>query len=350
MTDPKIIPFRNPRQLDIEAADWFVRLEGGALGDEEQAEFEQWYRSNPGAPAAIAALEALWDNELELLKNIRQPSVAQNDVVEAATDHSTYQPGLDARFRAAMAACLMLACGLGILLYQQPDADPISAQTYLTDASEQRTIRLADGSTVLLNTDSRISVIFEDTSRRIFLDAGEAHFEVASDKARPFIVRTPAGQVTALGTAFTISVGASGDDVVVTEGRVQVSGRHGDANSDQGSSPVELIAGQSAKLSKASRSQLVVDALSDEVMSQKLDWHDGVLSFRGAALSQVTRSIERHSGVTIEIADANLAQQPIFATYTIGEIEPMLEALEITTGAQAEWLSDTRVRLQRAPE
>jgi transmembrane sensor len=97
------------------------------------------------------------------------------------------------------------------------------AADYRTGIGEQRTVRLADGSMVLMNTDSAIDVSWTDRQRTIRVIQGEALFTVSPDRQRPFIVHSGRLRATALGTAFIVRRGQIAVTLTVTEHAVAVS-------------------------------------------------------------------------------------------------------------------------------
>ena len=84
---------------------------------------------------------------------------------------------------------------VGAILVVQP-----LGQTYDTAVGERRAISLEDGSTIELNTNSRVRVRLARGERRLWLEKGQAMFAVAPDKARPFLVTAGDTTVRALGT------------------------------------------------------------------------------------------------------------------------------------------------------
>src|SRR4029077_4111574 len=94
--------------------------------------------------------------------------------------------------------------------------------TYATGTGEQRTVDLTDGSKVELNARSRIRVRFSHSGREGDLLEGQALFKVAKDAGRPFVVKSDAARVTAVGTEFDVYRKSSGTTVTVIEGRVAV--------------------------------------------------------------------------------------------------------------------------------
>ncbi|MEJ1966665.1 MAG: FecR domain-containing protein [Gammaproteobacteria bacterium] len=98
------------------------------------------------------------------------------------------------------------------------------ATEYSTEVGEQRSVRLSDGSTVQLNSRSKLRVRFDPSQRVVELIEGQALFHVAKNAARPFIVRSAQTSVRAVGTRFDVYKKQAGPVVTVIEGRVAVSG------------------------------------------------------------------------------------------------------------------------------
>ena len=341
----KVVSLPTRRKLEAEAAQWFVRLDRGDLDPAEQAEFDSWYASSAGAREAFSSMEELWQKDLGQLTSDLPGVQAANDTLHEDPAAGTKRTGYF--LQGAIAASLVAAVALGTFLAQrQPDQ---SQATYLTSASEQQRVALPDGSEVILNTSSRIATRFDQNARRIELASGEAHFIVAKDAARPFIVTTPSGTATAVGTEFSVRVNAAAVDVLVTEGRVAVAASQRDGSSGSEPDRVQLVAGQSVTM-PIQAATIAVKSLSAQSLEREIDWQDGTLSFRGEPLQEVVDSIERHSDLQIEIEGESLKSEPIVASYKIGEVEPLLEALDVAAGIDSRWIGANRVRIFRRAE
>src|SRR5258706_2080307 len=118
----------------------------------------------------------------------------------------------------AMAASILLVSGLSMVSRYVLHSTP----SYSTDVGEQRSLVLEDGSTVELNSRSRIRVAFNNTERSVHLMEGQALFHVARNPARPFVVHSGSARVRAVGTEFDVYRRATGTVVTVVEGRVAV--------------------------------------------------------------------------------------------------------------------------------
>jgi transmembrane sensor len=116
-----------------------------------------------------------------------------------------------------LAASLILVLVGGIITWRY-----LERGVYATEAGEGRTVTLADGSRIELNGRTRLRVSYSDHERDIALLEGQALFQVAKDKSRPFIVNTGTAQVRAVGTAFDVHKEGAETTVTVLEGTVSV--------------------------------------------------------------------------------------------------------------------------------
>lgn len=99
-------------------------------------------------------------------------------------------------------------------------------QHYETQRGEQRTVRLADGSTLQLDGATALDVEIDGTGRRVALQRGEAYFDVAHDPARPFEISAGGSNTRVLGTAFTLDIGSRDVKLAVYRGKVQFGSRN----------------------------------------------------------------------------------------------------------------------------
>lgn len=150
---------------------------------------------------------------------------------------------------------------------------------------------LSDGTKVWLNSDTRMTypVVFNGNKRVVNL-TGEAYFEVAHNKEKPFIVRTSRMDVKVLGTVFNVNTHADNGNVstVLVKGKVEV----GKGNKKQ----VILTPGQMAQLmvNEIEEHDFIV---KDVDVSQYIAWKEGLFCFRNTSLSEILRRIERYYDV-----------------------------------------------------
>ncbi len=233
-------------QVYGEASDWIVKHRSGRLDAQERRAFDDWLRESPLHVRAYLEMSSVWENLAELdpgwnpdAETLIARAGADDGVVPflatdgadtaaaaMATAHVARSSerqdrpdGARARRRSgplhALAACLLVAAAsLAWLHFQQ--------EVYTTGVGEQRSLTLADGSTIALNARSRVKVKYTQDQRAIELVEGQALFQVVKNPRRPFVVQTGDVRVRAVGTAFDVRRGKSGTVVTVVEGRVAV--------------------------------------------------------------------------------------------------------------------------------
>ena len=197
--------------IDAAAAQWIARRDRG-LSAAEQDDYMAWLRADPRHAAAIARHAAVLERMMGL--GAWQPELS------AEPNPDLFAPPARRPWRVlapvwALAAALVL--GLFVWQSASPPA-PTPQKTFLRVNERQA---LADGSVVELKDGSRLDLQFTPGERRVRL-TGEAHFTVAKNPARPFIVEALGVEVRAVGTAFNVRVDAASVEVLVTEGKVRV--------------------------------------------------------------------------------------------------------------------------------
>lgn len=157
-------------------------------------------------------------------------------------------------------------------------------------------LNLADGSRITLDASSRLRypVKFINHKRPIYLDEGEALFDVAKDKTSPFTVYTNKFATTALGTAFNIRSYAGEHKVSISliHGKIRVDDLH---PASKAITKI-LMPHQQIVLNKQSGT-LIKSNFDDE--TPITSWKDGVLSFKDASTDEVLNAIENHFNVVI---------------------------------------------------
>jgi len=278
---------------DREAAEWFVRLSATSVSTEALHDFFEW-RKAPENAAAYRRQEQNWDRFARLKGD---PEI--DAMLAAAGQPKPRTAGSGRLILTGVVAALIV--GLGVGLYWRLNA----ATIYGTEVGEQRSIALADGSTVKLDTNSRIRVKLSGSERRIELLEGQALFEVAHDATRPFRVHADAMTVTALGTVFDVRLDGANARVVLVQGKVRVEAPGG---SDQILQP-----DQSARTSgQGARTQPIDAAVATS-------WAEGRLTFSNTPLQVAVTEVNRYLTAKIEIDAPSAAETPISGVFQAGD-------------------------------
>jgi transmembrane sensor len=196
---------------------------------------------------------------------------------------------------------------------------------------------LADGSVVELNRGAELAVAFSPAERHVRLERGEAHFTVAKNPDRPFIVSAAGIDVRAVGTQFDVRFDATELDVVVTEGRVKV-----------GSIPL-VSAGERAVVALAPGGPPPRrETLSAGQLDRLLRWRPRELDFNGAVLTEFVAAFNRYNAVQLVIADPALADIKLSARLRSDNVDALVRLLERGFDIRAERVGN-EILLRKAP-
>lgn len=352
MTDKgKILTFPDAAATEAEAAAWVARFDAGDVSAKDQVAFQEWLNRSALHREAIAEYGNLW-SEFDALGLLINTDEAGREA--GARDD---RPAMLERARPWLAACAaaVIAVAGGALLFHPKPRDSAKTEShpparlfYETTVGGQRTITLADGSSVILNTNSRLDVDFSDKRRDVHLMRGEAYFEVVHDKTRPFTVYANNYAVRDIGTAFDVYLSKAGlVEVGVTKGSVEVTPAKGARVFGAAKSAGVVAAGHNIVLGrKVERAESV----SSADMGRKLAWRQGELIYTGQPLREVLADISRYSDIKIELADPALENMPVGGAFRTNQIEAIFAALENNFGIHAEWINPQHVRFTSGRE
>jgi transmembrane sensor len=214
--------------LQQQAINWLVRLRADDFSETEMVAFAEWLAKDHAHSEAFAAAESLFSELVLAAKSPASDTSARIEVHDNASivklppQRSAAKP-----YRRWLAATLaMAAVWLFVVMLVMPkQAHWLDnyLSDYHTETGELRAVQLADGSQVLLNTNSAVSVDFNASVRQITLHYGQARFTVAKDTQRPFQVRADNLIVKALGTVFEVYQHSGEVSVTVQEHAVLAS-------------------------------------------------------------------------------------------------------------------------------
>lgn len=286
--------------IDNQALEWLRIQSERELDADERADFDAWLEEDTRHKGAY--IRAL---------------VIDNAITQAVSDQKIH-PGEDryglrsdghGNAKASRRAWLgygALAAGVAILGVGMSLQSRDGGTTLATSRGEFRRVALADTSIANMNSDSRLEVRFTTARRQIDLVKGEAWFEVAKDKSKPFVVAAGGVEVRAVGTAFGVRRFPNGAEVLVTEGTVEVW---------TGQARARLVAGERSFL-PYNAAQITVARQPQEIQ-RKLAWREGNLAFTRQTLGEAAADFNRYSARQIIIADPALERERIFGQYRI---------------------------------
>ena len=315
----EIIRLRTRAEIDEEAATWVWRMEPGAYTAADEQAYQAWLRQDPRHQAALDEMRRVWGALDHLAEVRREEKIAT--FTDAARRHA--RAGRRRWLWAAAAALVVIAGGLAWLW---PGSE---RQTLATAVGQHRDFRLADGSVVALNTNSIVEVDLGRTARHVQLRQGEAHFQVAHDRARPFLVQAGDAVVRAVGTEFAVRLrGDQHVEVMVNEGRVEVQTTPAAAGA--ASAPARpptvhaLAAGE--QLSTATPGAVV--AVSPGELSSELAWRQGAIVFDNEPLAEAVTEIERYTNTRIVVSDPEVRSLRLGGRFRTDDLPGFLDGLQ----------------------
>ena len=337
--------------IEDAAIAWLTERDDG-FSPAREREFAQWLRADPRHAATVARLEQTlgllgalpeFRSEINTAFDRAAPVVA---FPPATTKQPTLAPAPRRWSRtfawAGLAAALAFGSFVGWRALRPPPAIH-----YTTTVAGYERARLDDGSTLELNAASAVRVRFTPAERRVQLESGEAHFAVAHDTARPFIVSAGPVAVRAVGTAFNVRYTAGGDiEVTVTEGKVAVSGvERVDPNAL--SAAIFVSAGQRIVLPHHAPPP-TVEQVDPAALRAALAWQSRLADFAEAPLADVIARFNALSRIQLFLADETLADRRIGGTFALDEAEAFVRLLERDGEIVGERRSETEIHLRRA--
>jgi transmembrane sensor len=364
------------RRLEAEAADWFVRLAGGGAMPAAREQFIQWlllsaehvevYLATSRVGAEVGASKNLPSVE-SLIEAARAESPADKvvsfqPIVQGRPDLKGPRAGVTCerriqrgrpKYKLARVAAILttLALIVGWSAYQ---LIPHAAH-YQTQIGEQRSVVLAEGSMVVLNTNSELSVELSPEKRSIDLQRGEAQFEVARDPVRPFVVTTPQAIIRAVGTVFNVHITPRGTVVCVMEGKVIVTQRGGAADTRVVAAQSKGAAAAGVSLSLTAGTQALVSDTGqleqgpEESFARARGWMKQQIAFQEEPLADVVAEFNRYHKRPLQIADPELATYEINGTFDAYDYNSLLDYLERYEGVKVDRHSPHAIVLRRKP-
>jgi transmembrane sensor len=269
------------------AADWLVRLQAPDLDEAQATQFDAWLSADPANGRAYdAALGVM----LEL--DAAAPAILQD--IQAATAR---RPNIGKR---AWLVAGGLAAAATVALAVLPfSALAPATQSFTTAKGEHRAVKLADGSTLEINAGSQLSVTLGRHDRHVVMSQGEAVFDVAADKARPFLIDAGDRTVRVVGTRFDVR--RRGDELSVTVERGVVEVRPA---GEAAGRVFRLHPGQRLDTSQGA-SAVQLSAADPQAVES---WRNGRLIYRDQPLSDVVADLNQQFSDPIVLDDPALAQ------------------------------------------
>lgn len=295
--------------IDEIACRWAAAIDRG-LSDAEEAELAAWLaedRRHRGALLRTKAAMSLLDQR-HALPDWEEPS----PVRPGRRRWWTVGAG-------AVAAALVAAWGVGLWIDRGELID--------TRVGEIRSMQLADGSVAVVNSGTRLRVSFTRAERHVEMTKGEAWFEVAHNKARPFVVASGPYRVQAVGTAFDVRREGEAARVVVTTGVVKIWS----VDSDE---PARRVAaGEWAVLQPGKA--IATRAMRLQASDQQLAWRERRIVLDNMTLGEAAAEFNRYNVTRLEVAP-QLVGRRVVGWFRIDDVDGFAASSAAMVGGRVE--------------
>ncbi|HUJ02308.1 MAG TPA: FecR domain-containing protein [Rhizomicrobium sp.] len=294
----------NAQAVNARAAAWLERQERGAMSPEDQSEFDAWLEESFAHQTAYWRLAEAWNRA----DRLRVLATTEDAATEAA---SRWTRGL----RIAAVLGIAAVIGAGALRYLQVTR----TETYTTPIGAREFLTLADGSQITLNTDTSLRITADQ--RKVWLDKGEAYFQIKHDARHPFVVMIGERRVTDLGTSFFIRRDYGRIEVALLQG----AARFGSKDESRKSESLLLKPGDEVT---ATADSMSVSRKAVEDLADALGWRHGVLVFKHTTLAAAAAEFNRYNRERLVVDDSETAKLTISGTFPANDLNPFTEVVQ----------------------
>ena len=306
------------RDIRERAAGWLVkRRDHDDWSERDQAELDGWLEKSSSHMVAYLRVDNAW-RRVDRLRALRRPTHEKRQIASF--------------LKIAAALSVVVAFGAFIAGNRPVPRE----QEYATQIGGHETLKLDDGSRIELNTNTRLRTNVTSRARTVWLDSGEAYFQIRHDSARPFVVYAAGHRMTDLGTRFLVRSDAKRVQVALIEGEVRFK------SSDAG------VHGHSALMTPGDLVVATADSMSvtrepTQQLASQLGWRRGLLVFKHTALQNAVNEFNRYNREQLVIADPAVAQLTIDGTFRTSNMQRFTEVVQAVFGLHTKTRGETTV-------
>jgi transmembrane sensor len=300
-------------EVRAKAAAWIARLHDEQRGRDLEAEFHAWLGESEQHRRAFNRMTQVWERAGEIRMRARSNiSDTRNERRSRFTPWAT-----------ASAATVVLAIFAAVHYWRD--------SALVTGVGQQQVRLLRDGTRVVLNTDTRIEVNYDERARRVRLIRGEAWFDVSKHPTWPFLVSVGDQEIRALGTSFIVRHDNVEDlSVTLVEGRISV-GPIAWSEDAPSRDPQVLAPGQRLIISRQH-----APAVDRPELTRVTAWERGRVEFDETPLEDAASEMNRYTATRITIADAEIARLRIGGVFRAGDSNEFVRVVTAAFGLQAD--------------
>jgi transmembrane sensor len=288
-------------EIESLAAEWLERREREDWNEKDRTELDNWLSQSPVHAVTFLRIEDVWIRA-DRLRALGDP--ARHDTLSAAYKSSW------PIFSRIVASLALVVAGVSIT------ATYFTAeryQTYATAIGGHEKLSLGDGSAIELNTDTVLRIASEGRERKIWLDRGEAYFDIRHNKTNPFVVFAAEHRVTDIGTKFVVRNDPNRLEVRLLEGRARFESLKAHDRTTELLNPGDIV------ITRSGTTTHIKLPLQD--MANELGWRRGMLIFHHTTLADAAAEFNRYSRQTIVVADADAARATLNGALPVGDLQ-----------------------------
>jgi transmembrane sensor len=317
------------QDIEAKAAKWLMLREQPQWSQADQGALDGWLDESMAHKAAFWRLEHTWQAAGRI------GAIGARD--NAPPARRTRLP-LKWWQASALAASVLLAIAL-IGLHSRPTSAPQPhTDTFDTGIGGHRIVALVEGSRIEMNTATRLRTLISNQRRDVWLDRGEAFFEVAHIEDSLFVIHAGPRTITVVGTQFSVRRDADKVTVAVLKGRVRVEDpMRGESSATTTVTPGDVAIGEGSSTIVTSKPIAAIEA--------KLTWREGRLVFAATSLAEVADEFNRYNHRQLVIADPAVAAIRISGTFKASNVEAFVRLLKEAYGLKVESTADGTLKI-----
>ena len=331
-----ISQFQTKKQIQEQACLWISRMDRG-LSSTEQRDLVVWCNQNTTHHSTLLEVASYWDdisvlNELSGLFPLEAVKKSNNQLTAIALAASVAIISLFSTNALIDKSFLPFIPSLHEQALTQ-------TQVLTTPIGEQKSFTMSDGTHIQLNTNTIVEVAYTSSFRQLTLVQGEARFDVAKDKSRPFTVTSGKKSFTALGTIFNVQKSSDNEmELMVTEGKVLITKSNetlevikktlltaNEKTKQSDLSGILVISGEKAVIAK--HIETPIQKISLDQIQRDLAWQQGMLIFDGEPLAKALSEVSRYTSNQFKISDPQIAQMKVSGYFKANDVDGLLASL-----------------------
>jgi transmembrane sensor len=303
-------------EIEARAARWLECQHFGQWDDGARAEFDAWMSESSAHEVAYLRLEAAWGRTGRLVA-LRVPNTNE---AKGSSRFRMFPAVVGIAASIAVLAVVGVTVGKNFLQHSQ-------VRTFTTPIGGHEVVSFADGTKIELNTNTILRARMTTDQRTVWLDKGEAYFQVKHNPARPFTVFVGDHRITDVGTKFLIRRDTGRLEVAVQQGRVAFK------TSDE-KAPLQVALLSRGDAVVATATSTIMSKISPAELANELTWRRGVLVFKHARLADAAAEFNRYNREKLIVTDPVAANRMIGATFPINDVERFARVARDVLGLQ----------------